>query len=173
MASRFCMLSTLPNLPSIIFCSWIDFETQRPYSDTWFFPVKICNLSSLVVSVLWNDRFTLWNGRVSSFSWCNGLSGPRPPHYRGFLVTLRYITLCRTPLDERSTRRRDQYLTTKNTHQRLDIHATDGIQTRNTSKRATAHSLLRLRSRRYWRKCRDYLLNNSTTLQDVRCQFWC
>jgi hypothetical protein len=27
-------------------------------------------------------------------------SGPRPPHYRGFLITLRQTTLSRTPLDE-------------------------------------------------------------------------
>jgi hypothetical protein len=27
-------------------------------------------------------------------------SGPGPPHYRGFTITLRHITLGRTPLDE-------------------------------------------------------------------------
>jgi len=27
-------------------------------------------------------------------------SGPRPPHYRGFIITLRNTTLGRTPLDE-------------------------------------------------------------------------
>jgi hypothetical protein len=27
-------------------------------------------------------------------------SGPRPPYYRGFTITLRYTTLRRTPLDE-------------------------------------------------------------------------
>jgi hypothetical protein len=32
-------------------------------------------------------------------------SGPGPPHYRGFTITLRHITLGRTPLDEGSARR--------------------------------------------------------------------
>jgi hypothetical protein len=40
-------------------------------------------------------------------------SGPGPPHYRGFT-----ITLGRTPLDEWSARRRDLYVTTHNTHKR-------------------------------------------------------
>ena len=43
-------------------------------------------------------------------------SGPRPPHYWGFTITLRHITPGRTPLDEWSARRRDLYLTTHNTH---------------------------------------------------------
>jgi len=57
--------------------------------------------------------------------------------------TLRHTTLGRTPLDERSTRRKDQYLTTNNTHKRQDIHASGGIQIRNPSKRATADPRLR------------------------------
>jgi hypothetical protein len=46
------------------------------------------------------------------------LLGLRPPHYRGFTITLRHTTLGRTPLDEGSARRRDFYLTTHNTHNR-------------------------------------------------------
>jgi hypothetical protein len=38
--------------------------------------------------------------------------------FRGFTMTLRHTTLDRTPLDERSARRRDIYLTTHNTHNR-------------------------------------------------------
>ena len=45
-------------------------------------------------------------------------SGPGPSHCRGFTITLRHTTLCRTPLDEWSARRRDLYLTTLNTHNR-------------------------------------------------------
>jgi hypothetical protein len=41
-------------------------------------------------------------------------SGPGPPHYRCFTITLRHITFGRTPLDEWSARRRDLYLTTHN-----------------------------------------------------------
>ena len=46
------------------------------------------------------------------------LSWPGPPHYLGFTITLRHTTLCRTPLDERSARRRDLYQTTHITHKR-------------------------------------------------------
>ena len=45
-------------------------------------------------------------------------SGPWPPHYRSFTITLRHTTIDRTPLDEWSARRRDFYLTTHNTHWR-------------------------------------------------------
>jgi len=38
-----------------------------------------------------------------------------PPHYRGFTMTLRPTTCCRTPLDERSSRRRKLYLRKHNT----------------------------------------------------------
>jgi len=41
-------------------------------------------------------------------------SGPGPPHFRGFTITLRHTTLGRTPLDEWSARRKELYLTTHN-----------------------------------------------------------
>jgi hypothetical protein len=62
-------------------------------------------------------------------------SGPRPPHYRGFAITLRHTTLGRTHLDEWLARRRDIYLTPYNTHY---IQAPGGIRTRNPSKRTAA-----------------------------------
>jgi hypothetical protein len=43
-------------------------------------------------------------------------SGPGPPHYGGFTITLGHTTLGRTPLDEWSARCTDLYLTTHNTH---------------------------------------------------------
>ena len=43
---------------------------------------------------------------------------PGLAHYRGFMITLRHTTLGRTPLDERSARCTDLYLTTHNTHRR-------------------------------------------------------
>jgi hypothetical protein len=50
-------------------------------------------------------------------------SGPRPPHYRVFTITLRYTTVGRTPLDEGSSRRRDLYLTAHTTHKRqISMH---------------------------------------------------
>ena len=45
-------------------------------------------------------------------------SRPRPPHCRGFTITLRHTTFGRTPLDKWSGRRRNLYLTTHNTHNR-------------------------------------------------------
>jgi len=50
--------------------------------------------------------------------WRKAPSGPWPPHYRGFMITLRHTTFCRTPLDEWSTRSRDLYLTTHKTHKK-------------------------------------------------------
>ena len=45
-------------------------------------------------------------------------SGSRPPHCRGFMITVRHSTLGRTPLDKWSARRRDLYLTIHNPHKR-------------------------------------------------------
>jgi hypothetical protein len=45
-------------------------------------------------------------------------NGPGVPYYRIFTITLRHTTFGRTPLDEWSARRRDLYLTTRNTHNR-------------------------------------------------------
>ena len=44
--------------------------------------------------------------------------GPEPPYYRAFTITLRYIIVGRTPLEEWSARRGDLYLTTQNIHKR-------------------------------------------------------
>jgi hypothetical protein len=41
-----------------------------------------------------------------------------PPLYRGFTITIRQATLERTPLDQRSTRRRDLYLITHTTNKK-------------------------------------------------------
>ena len=48
-----------------------------------------------------------------------GMTAPtwsRPTHYRGITITLGQTTLGRTHLDERSSLRRDLYLTIYNTH---------------------------------------------------------
>ena len=86
--------------------------------------------------------------KFTRFSFRHGakaLSGPRPPHYRGFTITLKHTTVGRTPLDEWSARRRDLYLTTHSTQhsQQTNIHASGGIRTRNPSKRTVADPLLR------------------------------
>jgi hypothetical protein len=50
--------------------------------------------------------------------WRTKPHGPRPRNCRGFMITLRYTTFGRTPLDEWSAWRRDRYLTTHNTQTR-------------------------------------------------------
>jgi hypothetical protein len=77
-------------------------------------------------------------------------SGPGPPHYRGFTISLlnppphthtHTQILVSAPLDEWSARRRD-YLTTHDTHNR-HIHDPGGIRIRNPSKRTAADPRLR------------------------------
>jgi hypothetical protein len=78
-------------------------------------------------------------------------SGPGPPHYRGFTITLRHTTLGRTLLDGRSARRRDLYPTTLNTHKRQismlpgrfepSIPAREGPQTHALDRAATGIDL--------------------------------
>jgi hypothetical protein len=65
------------------------------------------------------------------FAWLNSYSGSGLPHYRDFTITLKCNTLGRSPLAERSARRRDLYLITHNLHERQDIQASGGIRTRN------------------------------------------
>jgi len=68
--------------------------------------------------------------------WRNSPSGSRPPHFRGFMITLRHTPLGRNPLDEWSAQSRPdntQHL------QETNIHAPGGIQTHNPSKRAKWH----------------------------------
>jgi hypothetical protein len=65
-----------------------------------------------------------------------------PPHYRGFTITLRYTTLGRTPLDEWSSRQRDLYLTTHNTHKRRTSMPPVGFEPAiPTSERPQTHTL--------------------------------
>jgi hypothetical protein len=77
-------------------------------------------------------------------------SGPGPPHYRGFTITLRHTTLGRTPLFGWSARRRpDNILQTQET----DIHASGEIRTHTTNMRTTADP--RLRPRGSWHRQLD------------------
>ena len=69
-------------------------------------------------------------------------SGPRPPHYPGFTITLRHTTLGRTPLDEWSARRRDLYLTKHNAHKRLTSMPPAGFEPKiPASERPHIHAL--------------------------------
>jgi len=92
--------------------------------------------------------------------WRNISSGPKPPHYRGFMITLSYTltTLGRTPLGEISPTQRPLPGNTQHSQER-DVHVPGGIRTRNPSKRAAADT--RLRPRGQWdRLC---YFNNSKT----------
>jgi len=46
-----------------------------------------------------STRYTRFTLQPTFFSWLDIPSGPRLPQFRGFTITLRHITLCRTPLD--------------------------------------------------------------------------
>jgi len=50
-------------------------------------------------------------------------SGPGPPYYRGFAITLRHTTLGRTPSEEWSAQLSESYLTTHNTHKGRFTHS--------------------------------------------------
>jgi hypothetical protein len=85
--------------------------------------------------------------RESIFTtFCRGAtvaSGLRPPHYWGFAITIRHITLGRTPLGQWSSQSIDLYLTTHNTPKRqTGSHAFSGIRSHNLSKRAAADHAL-------------------------------
>jgi len=58
-------------------------------------------------------------------------SRPGPPPCPAVTITLRHITLGRTPLDERSDRCRDLYLSTHNTHKRREFLHLAGFEPAN------------------------------------------
>jgi hypothetical protein len=58
------------------------------------------------------------------------------------MITLRHTTLGMTPLDELSARRRDLYLTTNNTHERLTSMLRAGFEpAMSASERLQTHAL--------------------------------
>ena len=63
------------------------------------------------------------------FPWLDSRCWLRPPHCRGFEITLRHTTLGKTPADELSAPRRDHYLTTHNIHQRQSSMSAAGFET--------------------------------------------
>jgi len=69
-------------------------------------------------------------------------SGPRPPHYRSFMVKLTHTSLGMSPLIEWSVRRRDFYLATHNTHERQTSMPPARFETAiPRSERSHAHAL--------------------------------
>ena len=81
--------------------------------------------------------------------WCNSPQWAMSSSFTRFLHhTQRRTTVGRTPLDEWSARRRELYLTTRNTHNWQTSMPPGGIRTHDLSRRAAAD--LRLRPRGYW-----------------------
>jgi hypothetical protein len=66
-------------------------------------------------------------------------SGPGSPYYQGFTITLRHTKLGRSPLDERSARRKDVFPITHDTHKRQTsmVPATERPQTHASDSLAT------------------------------------
>jgi hypothetical protein len=99
------------------------------------------SIQSRQLTVLLNNAF--FHGVTTS-------TGPGPPQYRSFMITLRDTTLDSTPLDEWSTRYTDLCLTTQHPQ---DTLVPCWFRTRNPSKRATADP--RFLQRGHW----DWLNN--------------
>jgi len=113
-------------------------------SQEGLYSVKLVSLVSYLLSTFWHfiykDLFYLYPSSL----WRKSPSGPRPPHYRGFMITLRYTTLGTIPLYEWSARRRDK---TQHSQETI-IHPPGGIRTHKPSKPAATD--LRLRPRGHW-----------------------
>jgi hypothetical protein len=96
----------LPRKSAVIYESWITLNKHT------------LEISELVPRIMPWQASSTFSPIKFFFPWRDSPSGPRPPHYRGFMITLRHTTLGRTPVDEWSARRRDLYLNTQNTHKR-------------------------------------------------------
>jgi hypothetical protein len=80
-------------------------------------------------------------------SWRSNPSGPRSPHCRGFMITLRHTTPGRTSGRMINSSQRPLPDNTQHS-QETDTYAPGGIRTKNPNKRAAADP--RLRSRGQW-----------------------
>jgi hypothetical protein len=66
--------------------------------NTYFFTSVYCLI--LLPKLNYNYLSTIKVSPPSPPSGTTAISGPGPPNYQGFTITLRQITLGRTPLDE-------------------------------------------------------------------------
>ena len=79
---------------------------------------------------------------MTSPSWLDSPTEPRPQHGCGSAITLSYTTLCRTPLDEWPTRRRPLPDNTYNTHKRQTSMPPEGFAPAiSASERPQTHAL--------------------------------
>jgi hypothetical protein len=90
---------------------------SKPPPATWVIFGLRQNFS--IIFTYYKNLYSKWDGYVNFFfHGARAPSGPGPPHYRGFTITLIHTTLGRTPLDEWSARRKDLYRATYNTQKR-------------------------------------------------------
>ena len=120
---------------------------ERALTSTWFI-IFITNGFHAVSKHMWHllisTGYSFAYQPLPNPHGATARSGPRPPHYRSFTITLRHTTLSRTPLDKWSTQNRDLYLTTQHSQQ-TNILAPSGISTRNPTKQAATDPRLRPR----------------------------
>jgi len=90
--------SRAPRLPGDYILQWLLLHFWRKHV-----------LLALVVAISRSPHNVVYRAKVAN--------KPEPPN-RGFTITLSHTTLCRTPLDEWSARRRNLYFTTHNSHKR-------------------------------------------------------
>jgi hypothetical protein len=115
----------------------------------WLLQLKRCcekssyQPSHLVHRILF-QHYILYTYLYFSFL-CNSATAPSGPgllHCRGFTIALRRTTLGRTHMEEWSSRRRDLYLTTHNTHKRQTSTPPSGFEAAiPASERPQTHAL--------------------------------
>jgi hypothetical protein len=101
---------------------------------------------------------------------------------QGFTITLRHIKFGRTPLDERSARRRDLYLTTHNTHKKQTSMSSERFEpTVPESKRSQTHALDRAATepgklyfgfRKFQHQVTGDFTRSTTDIEDKMCVFY-
>ena len=118
-------------------------------SQEGIYSLGLVSLFSYLLSTFWH--FIYIDLFHPSLPWCNSASGPKPPHYRGFMNTLRNTTLGRIPLYEWSAQSRDLYLTTHNNPKRQIPMAPAGFEPTNpASQRPYSYALDRVATDLYF-----------------------
>jgi hypothetical protein len=102
--------------------------------------VQINNVQTLCVLRYWTEKEA--STVVNIFHGARATNGLGTPHYQSFTITLRHITLGRTPLDERLARHREFYLTKHAIPNRLTSMHPVGIEPAiPSSERPQTHAL--------------------------------
>jgi len=73
---------------------------KRPRDINWRENQLISSLDCMVYNCVNDKNVTLRILHSIFYHGAKGTVGPRPSHYRGFMITLRHTTLCRTSLEK-------------------------------------------------------------------------